>query len=252
MVSITQKKTLHSILASKLSKLTIPQISSCSTSQPIEDFNFNDVFGPQSSSSPVFKDPEIIHHRSHSFIGPSPRLVISNPLPFDLFDNEADSQNDGEEDDGCNEIDKTKGEETGKEVCKIGPADFEILRVVGQGSFGKVFQVRKKGDSGIGGVGGDGILAMKVMRKDTILKKNHVDYMKAERDILTKVEHPFIVQLRYSFQTKSKLYLILDFINGGHLFYHLHKQGMFRQCLRILDCRRNLMNQADLILGLGV
>ncbi|KAF9624703.1 hypothetical protein IFM89_012996 [Coptis chinensis] len=70
---------------------------------------------------------------------------------------------------------------------------------------------------------------MKVMRKDTIIKKNHVDYMKAERDILTKVVHPFIVQLQYSFQTQSKLYLILDFINGGHLFYHLYRQGLFSE-----------------------
>ncbi|GMH16821.1 hypothetical protein Nepgr_018662 [Nepenthes gracilis] len=70
---------------------------------------------------------------------------------------------------------------------------------------------------------------MKVMRKDNIIKKNHVDYMKSERDILTKVVHPFIVQLRYSFQTKSKLYLILDFINGGHLFFHLYRQGIFRE-----------------------
>jgi len=85
---------------------------------------------------------------------------------------------------------------------KVGPEDFEILRMIGKGAFGKVFQVRKKGASGIaeGDDDGDGIFAMKVMRKDNIIKKNHVDYMKAERDILTKVVHPFIVQLRYSFQ----------------------------------------------------
>jgi p70 ribosomal S6 kinase len=41
---------------------------------------------------------------------------------------------------------------------------------------------------------------MKVMRKDRIVEKNHVDYMRGERDILTKIAHPFIVQLKYSFQ----------------------------------------------------
>lgn len=70
---------------------------------------------------------------------------------------------------------------------------------------------------------------MKVMRKDMILEKNHSEYMKAEREILTKVDHPFIVQLRYSFQTKYRLYLVLDFINGGHLFFQLYKQGLFRE-----------------------
>lgn len=110
---------------------------------------------------------------------------------------------------------------------KIGPWDFEILRMVGRGAFGKVFQVSKKKSSEDDG--GDGIYAMKVMRKDTIIKKNHVDYMKAERDILTKVVHPFIVPLQYSFQTKSKLYLIMDFVNGGHLFFHLYRQGIFSE-----------------------
>ena len=90
---------------------------------------------------------------------------------------------------------------------RIGPGDFEILRVVGQGAFGKVFLVRKKkknkekeGEGECWDGDGDGVFAMKVMRKETIIKKNHVDYMRAERDILTKVVHPFIVQLRYSFQ----------------------------------------------------
>lgn len=82
---------------------------------------------------------------------------------------------------------------------KFGPSDFEMLRVVGKGAFGKVFQVRKKSSDDDDG-DGDGLFAMKVMRKDTVIKKNHVDYMKAERDILTKIVHPFIVQLRYSFQ----------------------------------------------------
>ncbi|KAK6943280.1 Protein kinase domain [Dillenia turbinata] len=52
--------------------------------------------------------------------------------------------------------------------------------------------------------------------------------MKAERDILTKIDHPFIVQLRYSFQTNCRLYLVLDFINGGHLFSQLYHHGLFR------------------------
>ncbi|KAM7264637.1 hypothetical protein ACFE04_002320 [Oxalis oulophora] len=75
---------------------------------------------------------------------------------------------------------------------RIGVEDFEILKVVGQGAFGKVFQVKKKGTSEV--------YAMKVMRKDKIIEKNLADYMNAEKDILTKIEHPFIVQLKYSFQ----------------------------------------------------
>lgn len=115
-------------------------------------------------------------------MGPSPRYTPCSSLPLQI--------------DELNEV-EIETETDLVEKRKIGPADFEILRVVGQGAFGKVFQVRKKGcDDG----DGDGVYAMKVMKKHTIIKKNHVDYMKAERDILTKVSHPFIVQLRYSFQ----------------------------------------------------
>ncbi|GBG84986.1 hypothetical protein CBR_g39450 [Chara braunii] len=115
------------------------------------------------------------------------------------------------------------GEVQNGESKKIGPQDFEILRVVGQGSFGKVFQVQRKATGEI--------MAMKVMRKEKIVEKNHEEYMKAERDILTSVVHPFIVQLKCSFQTKSKLYLLLEFINGGHLFFQLDRQGMFSEDL---------------------
>lgn len=106
---------------------------------------------------------------------------------------------------------------------KLGPSDFEMLRVVGQGAFGKVFQVRKR-DTGE-------IFAMKVMRKDRIVERDHKDYVRAERDVLTAVVHPYIVTLRYSFQTPHKLYLVLDFLNGGHLFFQLYRQGTFEEAL---------------------
>ncbi|KAL6957825.1 non-specific serine,threonine protein kinase [Sarracenia purpurea var. burkii] len=241
MISTAQKKTLHSKLATKLSKLTIPESSSSAS----DDFDFSDVFGPSaSSSSPssspsssalTLGDPEIIHHRSHSFVGPSPRFSRTNSFPFKTIGPTLDSESSEEhedEDEGENsgivdEIAVGKRKDSA-EVRRIGPGDFEILRVIGKGAFGKVFQVRMKDMDGIG-CGDDGIFAMKVMRKEIIIKNNHVDYMKAERDILTKVVHPFIVQLRYSFQTKSKLYLIFDFINGGHLFFHLYRQGIFSE-----------------------
>ena len=68
---------------------------------------------------------------------------------------------------------------------------------------------------------------MKVMRKETIIEREQTDYMRAERDILTVIHHPYVVTLRYSFQTSQKLYLIMDFVNGGHLFFWLYRQGLF-------------------------
>jgi tRNA A-37 threonylcarbamoyl transferase component Bud32 len=106
---------------------------------------------------------------------------------------------------------------------RLGPHDFELMRVVGQGAFGKVFQVRKRDTQEI--------FAMKVMRKDRILERSHGEYVRAERDALTAVVHPYIVTLRYSFQTSQKLYLVLDFINGGHLFFQLYRAGTFSEQL---------------------
>mmetsp|Transcript_8627 Transcript_8627/g.34885 ORF Transcript_8627/g.34885 Transcript_8627/m.34885 type:complete len:630 (-) Transcript_8627:1620-3509(-) len=106
---------------------------------------------------------------------------------------------------------------------RLTPDDFEMLCLVGQGAFGKVFQVRKK-DTG-------SVYAMKVMKKEIIIEREQTDYMKAERDILTVIHHPFIVTLRYSFQTTQKLYLIMDFVNGGHLFFWLYRQGLFDTAL---------------------
>ena len=71
-------------------------------------------------------------------------------------------------------------------------------------------QVRKN-DSGE-------IFAMKVLKKKELLKKKQVIHTKTERMVLSKLKHPFIVSLKYSFQTEAKLYMILDFFNGGELF----------------------------------
>ncbi|KAK9807282.1 hypothetical protein WJX73_007625 [Symbiochloris irregularis] len=106
---------------------------------------------------------------------------------------------------------------------KVGPESFELMRVVGQGAFGKVFQVRMKATGKV--------YAMKIMRKGKILEKDHGEYIKSERDVLTAVLHPYIVTLRYSFQTATKLYLVLDFINGGHLFFQLYRAGIFDEQL---------------------
>ncbi|CAO2820793.1 unnamed protein product [Amaranthus hypochondriacus] len=106
----------------------------------------------------------------------------------------------------------------------IGVNDFEVLKVVGKGGFAKVYQVKKKGSI-------DEIYAMKVIRKDKIIQKDHVHYINLEREILSKVDHPFITKLIYSFQTKYRLYLVMDFVNGGELLYQLDQHGLFKEDL---------------------
>ncbi|XP_050511520.1 ribosomal protein S6 kinase 2 beta isoform X1 [Diabrotica virgifera virgifera] len=103
------------------------------------------------------------------------------------------------------------------------PSQFELLKVLGEGSFGKVFLARK-----VVGADAGTLYAMKVLKKAT-LKIRDRHRTKMERNILVDVEHPFIVKLHYAFQTEGKLYLVLDFLRGGDLFSRLSKEVMFTE-----------------------
>lgn len=102
---------------------------------------------------------------------------------------------------------------------KVTVASFDFLTVIGQGSFGKVVQVRQKG-------AGD-IFAMKILNKKNIVDRGEVEHTRAEKNILMKVSHPFLMKLHYSFQDADNLYLVMDFINGGELFFHLQNERRF-------------------------
>jgi len=104
---------------------------------------------------------------------------------------------------------------------KIGLEDFVLLKVIGKGSFGKVFQVRKKDN--------DKIYAMKVLNKKSIIDRHEIKHTQTEKNILQKLIHPFLVNLYFSFQTEDKLYFVMDYVNGGELFYHLQKDKKFSE-----------------------
>ncbi|AET41290.1 serine/threonine protein kinase SCH9 Ecym_7473 [Eremothecium cymbalariae DBVPG len=111
---------------------------------------------------------------------------------------------------------------TKKRHC--GPQDFEVLRLLGKGTFGQVYQVRKKDTKRI--------YAMKVLSKKVIIKKNEIAHTIGERNILVRTASkscPFIVGLKFSFQTPADLYLVTDFMGGGELFWHLQKEGRFTE-----------------------
>ncbi|CAF1019862.1 unnamed protein product [Rotaria sp. Silwood1] len=106
---------------------------------------------------------------------------------------------------------------------KISPHDFQLLKVLGKGGYGKVFQVKKLFGSHQGE-----IFAMKVLKKATIVRNaKDTAHTKAERNILECVKCPFIVDLMYAFQTGGKLYLILEYLSGGELFMQLEREGIF-------------------------
>ena len=159
---------------------------------------------------------------------------------FDLdLDNDVLSDSDNEDMYGCGDdtlVDDCMNEEELEKIDlnegivnkgpeKIGPHCFQLLKVLGKGGYGKVFQVRKitQPDNG-------SIFAMKVLKKASIVRnQKDTAHTKAERNILQDVKHPFIVDLKYAFQTGGKLYLILEYLSGGELFMHLEREGIFME-----------------------
>ncbi|OAA66527.1 serine/threonine-protein kinase [Niveomyces insectorum RCEF 264] len=102
---------------------------------------------------------------------------------------------------------------------KLTMDDFKLLKVVGKGSFGKVMQVRKKDTRRI--------YALKTIRKAHIISRSEVAHTLAERSVLAQINNPFIVPLKFTFQSPEKLYFVLAFVNGGELFHHLQKEQRF-------------------------
>lgn len=98
---------------------------------------------------------------------------------------------------------------------------MDLIRLLSMitGSFGKVYLVRDKASSML--------YAMKVLKKDYIIRKNQVEHTKTERSVLGYARHPFIVGLNMAFQTADKLFFVLDYCGGGELFFHLGKVGRF-------------------------
>lgn len=102
------------------------------------------------------------------------------------------------------------------------PKDFDILKLIGKGTFGKVFQVRKKDTRRI--------YAMKMLSKKDIVAKKEIAHTIGERKILQRsLECPFLVGLKFSFQTEDYLFFITDYKSGGELFWHLQKEGRFTE-----------------------
>ena len=103
----------------------------------------------------------------------------------------------------------------------VSMSDFEVLTVLGLGSFGRVMKVREKKTGAI--------YAMKVLDKQQIIANKMVTHTQAEKSILADIQHPFVVKLYYAFQTKRHLILVLEFLCGGELFFHLQRNKRFSE-----------------------
>jgi len=84
---------------------------------------------------------------------------------------------------------------------------------------------------------------MKVLNKKDIKERDEIEHTLAEKSVLSKVKHPFLANLHFSFQSETSLYFIMDFINGGEVFHHLSNEGCFSE-------ERSKFYTAEILLGL--
>ncbi|KAG9397177.1 Protein kinase domain [Carpediemonas membranifera] len=97
--------------------------------------------------------------------------------------------------------------------------DFEYLKTVGTGTFGRVRLVKHK-------VTGR-FYAMKILDKKSVVQHRQVQHILNEKFILSSIQHPFIVNLAATFQTTRKLLMVLEYVPGGELFSHLRMREKF-------------------------
>ncbi|CAI4223049.1 unnamed protein product [Auanema sp. JU1783] len=119
---------------------------------------------------------------------------------------------------------------------KISMDDFEFLKVLGKGTFGKVILCRERKSSKL--------YAIKILKKDVIIEREEVAHTLTENRVLQRCKHPFLTLLIYSFQTPFHFCFVMEFANGGELFTHLQKNKTFSES-------RTRFYGGEIVLALG-
>ena len=108
-----------------------------------------------------------------------------------------------------------------KNTNSIHRNNFKFLYVIGKGGFGRVWKIQSKKTKNV--------YALKEMSKLKIIDKKSEKSINSEREFLSKLHHPFIVNMHYAFQDKENLYLVMDMLSGGDLRYHISRYKKFSE-----------------------
>lgn len=112
-----------------------------------------------------------------------------------------------------------RAQRNSNQSTRIGLNDFDMLKVLGKGTFGKVMLARQKEKGQV--------YAIKILKKSMVLEKDELAHTMTENSVLAKCSHTFLTSLKYSFQTPDLLCFVMEYVNGGEIFFHLSREKRF-------------------------
>uniref|UniRef100_A0A3Q2DVC0 protein kinase C n=1 Tax=Cyprinodon variegatus TaxID=28743 RepID=A0A3Q2DVC0_CYPVA len=168
----------------------------------------------------------LVHKRCHRLLPQTCQRLMDPVMPSQEPPSDARSEevdlppDDAEDTDGLQDIKDVVDGIDGIKLSQgttLGLSDFELIRVIGRGSYAKVLLVRLKKN--------EQIYAMKVVKKELVHDDEDIDWVQTEKHVFEQAStNPFLVGLHSCFQTESRLFLVIEYVNGGDLMFHMQRQ----------------------------